>query len=84
MRRLYNSRLKNRTKPSSIYSQAWSEYMCDLKAIEIITNPNAEIRLNKNGTSYIITGKTSDNLEILIHYDIQTKRIKTHYPNIDK
>lgn len=79
---LYNSRSKNRKKPSSIYPESWSEFICDLKAIEMMMTKNAEIRLNKNGTSFVITGTTSDGLEIVVHYDIQAKRIKTHHPNI--
>ena len=79
----YNSRFKNRTKPSSIYPETWSEYVCDLKAIEVAMSNNVEIRLNKNGSAFVFTGKTSDNLEILIHYDIQTKRIKTHHSFIN-
>lgn len=79
---LHNSRFKNRVKPSCIYSEEWSEFICDLKAIEVMTSNTAEIVLNKTGTTFIIKGSTSENLEIIIYYDIKNKRIKTHYPNI--
>ena len=79
---LTNSRNENRTKRSCVYPENWSEFVCDLKALEAITNENITITLSKNGKTFTIKGSASDNLEIIIHYDIENKRIKTHYPNV--
>ena len=78
---LSNSRIKNKTKASSLYSESWSELKCDFKAIEVITSNKSSISTNNTGTLKI-KGLTSENLEIIIYYDIKNKRIKTHYPNI--
>lgn len=79
---LYNSRSQNRKKPSSIYPESWSEFVCDLKAIEIMMSGNAEIKHGDIPGVLRVKGFTAENLEIIIHYDIKNKRIRTHYPNI--
>ena len=43
---LRNSRLKHHEKSSSIYPETWTEYMCDLKAIEVMTNGKANIAVD--------------------------------------
>ena len=79
----YNSRNINIIKPSSIYPEAWSEFMCDLKAIEVMMSKNADV-LNDGFGSVKITGKTTEGLDLVIYYDIAHKRIKSHYPDSEK
>jgi hypothetical protein len=76
----YNSRNIHITKPSSLYPANWSELVCDLKAIEMMMSNKIKIIEDPIGTLTLF-GKTSDCLEIIIHYDIAQKRIKSHYPD---
>ena len=75
----YNSRFASENKKSSIYPEAWSEYICDLKTIEIILSNKKIIKISDDLKSFNITGYTSEGLEIKICYDILAKRIKTHH-----
>jgi len=77
----YNSQNSALIKKSSVYPEKWSEFICDIKAIEVLTSKNIEAELSKNGSTLILQGLTSDNLKIKIYYDIAAKRIKTHYPD---
>lgn len=79
----YNPRLSDVTKDSSIYPEAWPEYICDLKAIEVMTSGNTEIEVDLIKGIINFEGCTSEGLNIRIGYDIKTKRIKTHYPKFD-
>ncbi len=81
--RFYNSRNENKIKDSSIYPETWSEYNCDLKAINLLQSQHVEITERTRGTLTCI-GKTSEDLDIIVHYDIAHKRIKSHYPNSEK
>ncbi|AXK61028.1 hypothetical protein [Candidatus Chromulinivorax destructor] len=77
-----NPRNKNRTKKSSIYPEAWSELLCDLKAIEAMTSNQISIKKSDDLKMINITGFTPEKIEIKICYDIANKRIKTHHPLI--
>jgi len=81
--RFYNSRDPNKIKDSSIYPEIWSEYLCDLKAIELMRSEYVEITERIKGT-LTFRGKTPDGLDIVVHYDIVNKRIKSHYPDSEK
>jgi hypothetical protein len=81
--RFYNSRYTNKIKDSSIYPETWSEYMCDLKAVEVMTSKNVKILKSSDGILKI-TEKTTDGLDLIIYYDIIQKRIKSHYPDSEK
>ena len=81
--RFYNSRYANKIKDSSIYPERWSEFMCDLKAIEVIFSNRAEFATDISKGVINIRGYTSEGLKIQVGYDIKTKRIKTHYPKFD-
>ena len=81
--KLYNSRFINNFKESSIYPQGWTEYMCDLKAIEVIMSATAEIDVDLVKEIINLQGHTSEGLKIRIGYDIKTKRIKTHFAKFD-
>ncbi len=76
----YNSRNFNLTKPSSLYPQDWSEFMCDLKAIEVMMSKNAIVNVSEDLSSLEIIGSTNEGLKIRIIYDIFNQRIKTHHP----
>lgn len=78
-----NSRNSSLTKPSSIYPEAWSEFVCDLKAIEVMMSKNIDISLDSPGV-LTFRGKTSEGLDVVVHYDIAYKRIRTHYPDLEK
>jgi len=54
--------------------------MCDLKTIEVVMSNKVIIKKSSDNKSLNITGYTSEGLQIRIGYDIETKRIKTHYP----
>ncbi|MBP6870156.1 hypothetical protein KBC04_04700 [Candidatus Babeliales bacterium] len=75
----YNSRKPSIYKESSIYPENWSEYTCDLKAIEATTSSGAEFEADLSKGIINITGQTSEGLKIKTCYDIKTRRIKTHY-----
>ena len=77
-----NSRNSKLFKKSGVYPENWSEYMCDLKAIEIMTNNKKIVTIRDNLKSLNIVGYTLDGLEIKICYEISTKRIITHHPLI--
>lgn len=79
----YNARNANLTKPSSIYPEIWSEFVCDLKAIEVMLSDNTVIEIDLDRGIINFEGCTSEGLNIRIGYDIKTKRIKTHYPKFD-
>ena len=79
---LTNPRNENRAKRSCVYPENWSEFACDLKALEVIMSSKNIIKMSENFKSLNITGYTSEGLEIKICYDILTKRIKTHHPLI--
>ncbi|MBP6869397.1 hypothetical protein KBC04_00725 [Candidatus Babeliales bacterium] len=79
----YNSRKPNIYKDSTIYPEDLSEFTCDLKAIEMMLSKSVEISERTAGT-LIISGKTPEGLDIIVHYDIANKRIKTHYPDVEK
>ncbi len=79
----YNSRSIHLTKLSSLYPENWSEFVCDLKAIEVMTNINTEI-FEKIPGVLTFTGKTLEGLDLVIHYDVANKRIKSHYPDSEK
>jgi len=81
--RFYNSRHVNEIKDSSIYPETWSEYVCDLKAIEVMRSEYVEISERTKGT-LTFKGKSTEGLDIVVHYDIANKRIKSHYPNSEK
>ncbi len=80
---LRNSRFKHQEKPSSIYPESWTEYMCDLKAIEVMTSGKANIAIDLDKGIINFEGCTEEGLRIRIGYDIKSKRIKTHYPKFD-
>ncbi len=79
----YNSRNIQLTKPSSLYPETWSEFICDLKAIEAMMNKQAIIKISENLKTLEIIGYTTEGLEIKIFYDIANKRIKSHYPDLE-
>ncbi len=78
----YNSRFPSEIKKSSIYPADWSEYICDLKAIEVMMDKQSIIKMSADSKYLNITGFTSDGIEVQIGYDIVNKRIKTHFPLI--
>lgn len=61
-----NPRNKNRTKKSSIYPEAWSELLCDLKAIEAMTSNQISIKKSDDLKMINITGFTPEKIEIKI------------------
>ena len=79
----YNSRNINLTKPSSIYPESWSEFVCDLKVIEVMMSGNVVIEIDVDRGIINFEGCTFEGLNIRIGYDIKAKRIKTHYPKFD-
>ena len=79
----YNSRNSELFKPSSLYPEAWSEYLCDLKAIEVMMSNDSNISKETPGVLTFF-GKTSEGLEIIVHYDIANKRLRSHYPDLEK
>ena len=79
----YNSRKIHLTKPSSLYPETWSEFVCDLKALEVMMDNTTKITEDTVGVLTLF-GKTSEGLEIIVHYDIANKRIKSHYPDLEK
>lgn len=79
----YNPRNLNLIKKSTIYPEIWSEFVCDLKAIEVMMSKDTDI-LNDGFGSLKITGKTTEGLDLIIYYDIAHKRIKSHYPDSEK
>lgn len=81
----HNSRNVNLTKKSAIYPKAWSEFVCDLKAIEVMMSENIKILKSSSIGSEIfkITGTTKEGLDLIIYYDIAHKRIKSHYPDLE-
>ncbi|MGZ7044394.1 MAG: hypothetical protein ACXVHO_09275 [Methanobacterium sp.] len=81
--RFYNSRNLDHFKDSSIYSEAWPEFVCDLKAIEVMMSKSVEISEKIKGT-LTFKGKTIEGLDLLVHYDVINKRIKSHYPDLEK
>jgi len=76
-----NSRNSKLFKKSGVYPENWSEYKCDLKAIEVMMNKKI-VTKSDNLKSLNIVGYTLDGLEIKVCYDISTKRIITHHPLI--
>ncbi len=79
---LHNSRNSNLTKPSSLYPQDWSEFMCDLKAIEVMTSEKVEIFQDRPGV-LTFRGKTLSELDMIVHYDMGNKRITSHYLELE-
>ena len=79
----YNSRQDNLTKPSSLYSENWTEEVCDFKAIEVATSDDVSI-VPVGSESLRFEGKTSDGLDIIVQYNINYKRINTHYVDARK
>ncbi|MGZ7044392.1 MAG: hypothetical protein ACXVHM_07345 [Methanobacterium sp.] len=78
---LCNFRNLNLTKKTTVYSQDWPEFVCDLKAIEVMMSKDAVITKSENGTTLEIIGYSTEGLEIKIFYDIAKRRIKSHYPD---
>ncbi|MGZ6251421.1 MAG: hypothetical protein ACXWL2_05300, partial [Candidatus Chromulinivorax sp.] len=81
--RFYNSRNLDHFKDSSIYSEDWPEFVCDLKAIEVMMSGKADIQMDLSKGTINIEGSTFEGLNIKICYDIKNKRIKTHHPKFD-
>ncbi len=79
---LRNARFPNLIKFSYVYPESWSEYLCDLKAIEALMSDDAQIMPANVAGVLKIVGHTSENLEIVIFYEIKTQKIRMHYPNI--
>jgi len=79
-----NSRFADEIKDSTVYSEAWSEYFCDLKAIEAMMSDKAEFEIDSIKNIINIKGNTLEGLKIHISYDIKAKRITTHYPRFDQ
>lgn len=77
---IHNSRFQNKIKESTIYSEGWSEFICDLKAIEAMMSKNVNIKFTDDGKRLDIEGYISEGLKIKIFYDIANKRIRSHYP----
>ncbi|MGZ6251336.1 MAG: hypothetical protein ACXWL2_04865 [Candidatus Chromulinivorax sp.] len=69
-----------------MYPQDWPEFVCDLKAIEVMMSKDVKILESSNNQSKIlkITGKTVDGLDLVVYYDVINKRIKSHYPDSEK
>jgi hypothetical protein len=76
---LFNSRNRNLKKPSSLYPESWSEFVCDLNAIKVMMSDTAEFSVDLSKGIINITGYASQGIKIQIGYDIKTKRIKTHF-----
>lgn len=79
----YNSRNANLTKPSSIYPEIWSEFVCDLKAIEVMASANVYVSEDAPGV-LTFRGKTAEGLDLVVHYHIESKRVRSHYPDSEK
>ena len=77
---LYNFRNLNLTKKTTVYSQDWPEFVCDLKALEVMMNDKTIIKISKDQKILEFIGFTTEGLRIRIYYDIVNKRIKTHHP----
>ena len=80
---LHNSRFPYKCKESSIYPETWSEYRCDLEALNLMRSQDVKI-LGNNLKYFTFRGKTSEGLDIIVHYDVSTKTIKSHYPDAKK
>jgi len=78
--KLRNSRKLEKSKSSSLYPEDWSEILCDLKAIEVMTSDKVVIKISEDLKSLEFIGFTTEGLKIRIYYDIANKRIKTHHP----
>ena len=78
-----DSRYANKIKDSSIYPEIWSEFICDLKAIEVMISNNIDISQDSPGV-LTFRGKTSEGLDVVVHYDVAHKRIRSHYPDSEK
>ena len=80
---LHNSRFSDEIKDSSIYPENWSEFTCDINAIEMMMHKNAFIKKNADLNVLDITGYTPEGFKIQSFYDIENKRIRSHYPKFD-
>ena len=79
---LRNFRNPNLTKPSSLYPQDWPEFVCDLKAIEVMMSKDVIIKNSDDLKTIELIGFTNEKLKIRVIYDVIHKRIKTHHPLI--
>jgi len=79
-----NPRNSKRMKKSGVYPEAWSEFMCDLKALEAIMSDEAEFDIDKIHNTINIIGYTPEGIKIRAFYDIKNKRIKSHYPELNE
>ncbi|MGZ6255358.1 MAG: hypothetical protein ACXWL5_05180, partial [Candidatus Chromulinivorax sp.] len=79
---LRNFRNSNLKKPSSLYPQDWPEFVCDLKAIEVMMNKDVIIKNSDDLKTIELIGFTNEKLKIRVIYDVINKRIKTHHPLI--
>ena len=73
---LRNFRNPNLTKPSSLYPQDWPEFVCDLKALEVMMSKDSDIQMDLSKGNINIEGCTPEGLNIRVCYDIKNKRIK--------
>ncbi|MBP6869752.1 hypothetical protein KBC04_02635 [Candidatus Babeliales bacterium] len=79
---LRNGRFPHLTKFSTVYPEHWSIFECDKKAIEVAMNPESKVvRILPHGLLKII-GTTPENIEIVVFYEMKTKKLRMHYPNI--